>query len=229
MPLTTFAERHPFTTQIHDMNTAQTVAQKLLEIEAVMLNVAQPFTWTSGIKSPIYCDNRRVLSYPEARNLVKESLATVAQAAFAEFDMVAGVATAGVPHGALVADILGLPYIYVRDKSKGHGLRNLIEGHVKGGERVLVVEDLISTGGSSIKAVEAIRERGCEVVGVVAIFDYGFDKSRDAFAAADCPYATLSNYHVLIEEAVAMNYVQASDVATLQEWRKAPEAWQPVG
>ncbi|MGB0861670.1 MAG: orotate phosphoribosyltransferase [Saprospiraceae bacterium] len=210
------------------MNVAAEVAKQLLEVEAVLLSPLQPFLWTSGIQSPIYCDNRKVLSYPKARTIVKDALAAEAKAAFGDFDMVAGVATAGIPHGALVADALGLPYVYVRSRSKVHGLKNLVEGHLVGNEKVLVVEDLISTGGSAIRVVEALRERGCEVAGTIAIFNYGFEKAKLAFEKANCPYTTLSNYHVLLEEALKMKYIREEDMDILKKWRENPEAWSPA-
>lgn len=209
------------------MNIAAEVAQRLLQIKAIKLNLQNPFTWASGIKSPIYCDNRVALSYPKVREFLKRSLAEKARE-FSDFDAVSGVATAGIAHGTLVADALGLPFSYVRSKAKAHGRQNLIEGELKGTEKVLVVEDLISTGGSCLKAVEAIRERGCEVVGVLAIFQYGFAKAEKAFAEANCPYKTLSNYNILIEEAVKANYVKASDLALLKEWSKDPNKWMMV-
>jgi orotate phosphoribosyltransferase len=205
---------------------ASEVAKRLLEIDAVMLSPLQPFLWTSGIKSPIYCDNRKVLSYVEQRNFIKDALVEKSKTKFGDFDMVAGVATAGIPHGALVADALGLPYVYVRSRSKVHGLRNLIEGHLNGGEKVLVVEDLFSTGGSAVKVVEALQERGCEVVGTIAIFTYGFNKVNDAFRKVNCPFTALSNYDALLEEALKMNYIREEDMDTLKQWRKSPETWE---
>lgn len=207
------------------MNTAREIANQLLEIEAVLLSPTQPFLWTSGIKSPIYCDNRKVLSYPATREIVKKALVEKAKVAFEEFDVVAGVATAGIAHGALIADAMGLPYIYIRSQSKGHGLQNLIEGHINGGEKVLVVEDLISTGKSSIKAVEAVREAGCDVIGVISIFNYGFDKAVEAFDKAACPFYSLSNYEVLIEEALMKNYIREEDLEALKKWRQNPSEW----
>ncbi len=204
---------------------AAEVAKKLLEIDAVMLSPLQPFLWTSGIKSPIYCDNRKVLSYVEQRNFIKNALVQQSKAEFEDFDIVAGVATAGIPHGALVADALGLPYVYVRSRSKIHGLRNLIEGEIKGTEKVLVVEDLFSTGGSAVKVVEALKERGCEVIGTIAIFNYGFPKVKAAFDKVNCPFTSLSNYDVLIEEALKMKYVRPEDMDTLKQWRENPESW----
>jgi len=205
--------------KIYTLNRAATVAQKLLQIKAIKLSPQSPFTWASGIQSPIYCDNRIILSYPEVRNYIKQALASCAQE-FDNFDKVAGVATAGIAHGALLADALNLPFVYVRSKAKGHGRKNLIEGELKGTERVLVVEDLISTGGSALKAVEAVKETGASVVGVLAIFSYGFTKAQLAFDAADCPFKTLSNYSVLINEALKTNYVQENDVQLLTDWLK---------
>ncbi|MBL7818401.1 MAG: orotate phosphoribosyltransferase [Saprospiraceae bacterium] len=206
------------------MNTANEVAEKLLQINAVKLSPQNPFTWASGIKSPIYCDNRLVLSYPSVRSFVVDAF--VAQSSqFAPFDIVAGVATAGIPHGALLADRLEKPFIYVREKAKSHGRQNQIEGNVWSGAKVLVIEDLISTGGSSLKAVETLREVGCEVVGILAIFSYGFQKATDVFAEANCPFDTLSNYDALLKKAIEMNYIAANDLETLQNWRISPSTW----
>ena len=199
------------------MNRAAAVAQKLLQIKAIKLSPQSPFTWASGIQSPIYCDNRMILSYPIVRNYIKNALAECAQE-FDQFDKVAGVATAGIAHGALLADALDLPFVYVRSKAKGHGRQNLIEGELTGTERVLVVEDLISTGGSSLKAVEAVRATGATVVGVIAIFSYSFSKAAKAFAEANCPIKTLSNYPILIKEALKTNYIQEKDVQLLKDW-----------
>ena len=200
------------------MNIAAQVAQQLLQIKAIKLSPQNPFTWASGIKSPIYCDNRIVLSHPVARNIVKEALVKKALQ-FGKFDVIAGVATAGIPHGALLADAMNMPFIYVRSKAKEHGRQNLIEGEIKGGERVLVIEDLISTGGSSVKAIESVREAGCEVVGALAIFSYGFEKAKRTFDAANCKFDTLSNYDAMIHEAIASGYVTEADVEMLQEFR----------
>ena len=204
------------------MNRAATVAQKLLQIKAIKLSPQSPFTWASGIQSPIYCDNRIILSYPTVRNYIKQALADCAQE-FDDFDKVAGVATAGIAHGALLADALNAPFVYVRSKAKGHGRKNLIEGELKGTERVLIVEDLISTGGSALKAVEAVRATGATVVGVLAIFSYGFAKAEKAFEAANCPFKTLSNYSILINEALETNYIQKKDVQLLTEWLKGSD------
>lgn len=206
-------------------NIAATIAQKLLEVKAIQLSPTKPFTWASGILSPIYCDNRISLSYPEIRNFIKDSLAQKASQ-FGDFDVVAGVATAGIPHGALVADVLQKPFIYVRSKPKGHGMQNLIEGEIPTGKKVLVVEDLISTGGSSVKAVNALKETGAEVVGTIAIFTYGFEKAKATFEKASCPFDTLSNYDVLLEEAVRMKYISSEMLNTLQAWKNAPSEWK---
>lgn len=208
-------------------NIAATVARKLLEIKAIQLSPEKPFTWASGILSPIYCDNRKSLSYPEVRNYIKNSLAEISQQ-FGEFDVVAGVATAGIPHGAYVADVLQKPFIYVRSKAKGHGMQNLIEGEIPDGKKVLVVEDLISTGGSSVKAVNALKDVGAEVVGTIAIFTYGFEKAVKTFEAAGCPFDTLSNYDVLLEEALKMEYISEEMLATLQSWKNSPSTWKGI-
>lgn len=206
------------------MNIANEVAERLLQINAVKLNPQNPFTWASGIKSPIYCDNRLVLSFPAVRSFVIQAFVEKTLA-FEPFDIVAGVATAGIPHGALLADRLGKPFIYVREKAKSHGRQNQIEGNIWEGAKVLLIEDLISTGGSSLKAVETLREAGCEVVGVLAIFSYGFQKAEDVFNAADCPFDTLSNYNVLVEKAMDMQYISPNDLETLQDWRISPSTW----
>ena len=206
------------------MKLAKKVAEKLLQINAVKLNPQNPFTWASGIKSPIYCDNRLTLSFPEVRNtIIKGFVKQSGQ--FEPFDIVAGVATAGIPHGVLLADRLKKPFIYIREKAKSHGRQNQIEGILPEGARVLVIEDLISTGGSSIKAVEAVREAGGVVVGVLAIFSYGFEKAITTFKNADCPFDTLSNYDVLITQAIENQYVKPEELETLKSWRLSPETW----
>lgn len=206
------------------MSQAETVAQHLLQINAIKLSPQKPFTWASGLKSPIYCDNRTILSYPVIRRQVIDAFAKKAEA-FRPFNLVAGVATAGIAHGALLAEKLELPFIYVRSKAKSHGRQNQIEGVLPENARVLVIEDLISTGGSSLKAVEALREAGATVAGVLAIFSYGFDEAEKAFQAADCPFATLSHYDALLTEAIRSGFIKESDRALLQEWRKAPKKW----
>jgi orotate phosphoribosyltransferase len=200
------------------LNIASEVAKKLLQIKAIKLSPQKPFTWASGILSPIYCDNRIVLSHPEIRDYIKACLAEKTKE-FGEIDAVAGVATAGIAHGALLADTLNLPFAYVRSKAKAHGRQNTIEGELKGTEKVLMVEDLISTGGSSLAAVEAVRNRGCTVVGVLAIFSYNFEKAARAFENANCKLATLSNYDILIREALASKYINLNDVDLLTTWR----------
>ena len=200
------------------------VARELLRIKAVKLSPQTPFTWASGILSPIYCDNRIILSYPSARDIIKNAFVEISQTF--DFEVVAGVATAGIPHGALLADAIGKPFIYVRDKAKGHGRQNQIEGEVQAGQKVLVIEDLISTGGSSIKAVHALKEIGCEVVGTLAIFSYLFEEATAIFQAENVPLSTLSNYDILLEEAAALQYITENDLETLRAWRKNPKEWQ---
>ncbi len=200
------------------------VARHLLEIKAVKLAPNQPFTWASGMLSPIYCDNRVALSHPAVRTFLKNCLAEKSQI-FGTFEVVAGVATAGIPHGALLADVLEKPFVYVRSGAKDHGRRNQIEGELQPGQRVLVVEDLISTGGSCLLAVDALRDAGADVVGVLAIFQYGFDKADRAFAEKGIEFQTLTNYDALVEEAVKSGYVSESDLNTLKKWRENPDAW----
>ena len=200
-------------------------AEKLLKIKAIKLQPDNPFTWASGWKSPFYCDNRKTLSYPALRNFVKLELSRLVMENFPDCDAIAGVATGAIPQGALVADELNLPFVYVRSKPKDHGLENLIEGELRPGMRVVVVEDLISTGGSSLKACEAIRRDGCEVVGMVASYTYGFDVAKEAFRAANVELLTLTNYEAVVETAVATGYIRPEDVAVLHEWRKDPAHW----
>lgn len=209
------------------MSIASNIASKLLQINAIKLSPQNPFTWASGIKSPIYCDNRMVLSYPEIRKTVIDGFVEKAKA-FGDIDVVVGVATAGIPHGALVAEAMGLPFIYVRSKAKGHGRQNQIEGKVNAGDKALVIEDLISTGGSVLKAVDALREENIEVSGVMAIFTYGFEKAVKAFEEADCPFTTLSNYDAMLEEAAKESYIADEQKTVLQDWRKAPEQWKGI-
>ncbi len=206
------------------MNLNQEIAKSLLQINAVKLSPQNPFTWASGIKSPIYCDNRITLSFPIVRNLIINGFVEKSKA-YEPFDIVAGVATAGIPHGALLADRLEKPFIYVREKAKSHGRQNQIEGLITEGARVLVIEDLISTGGSSLKAVETLREAGCVVVGILAIFTYGFEKASTVFKEANCPFDTLSDYDTLIAQAIDNQYVMPEELATLSAWRLSPETW----
>ncbi|MBP3535096.1 MAG: orotate phosphoribosyltransferase [Muribaculaceae bacterium] len=201
------------------------LAEKLLKVSAIKLQPNNPFTWASGWNSPIYTDNRITLSYPEVRSFIKVELCRVIEERFPEANCVAGVATGAIAQGALVADTLGLPYVYVRSSPKDHGLENLIEGNLVPGKKVVVVEDLISTGGSSLKAVQAIRNAGCEVVGMVAMFSYGFPVAQKAFRDADVELVTLSNYNAMLEAALATNYIREEDLETLREWRKDPSVW----
>lgn len=203
------------------------VAEKLLAIKALKLQPNNPFTWASGWKSPIYCDNRKTLSYTDVRSLIKIELCRTILENFQGIDAIAGVATGAIAQGALVADALGLPFVYVRSAPKDHGLENLIEGDLRPGQRVVVIEDLISTGGSSLKAVEAIRKNGCEVAGMVAIFSYQFPIAQQKFEEADVRLITLSNYEAVLEEAVATDFIRPEDMETLKEWRKDPAAWNP--
>lgn len=206
--------------------TATSVAEKLLEIEAIKLNYKNPFTWSSGWKSPIYCDNRLSLSYPVIRTYIKEALAKVIKNNFGEADYVAGVATAGIAQGALVADLLGLPYVYVRPKPKEHGMGNQIEGRIEKGKKVVLVEDLISTGGSSLKAASALKEAGCKVIGMVAIFTYGFDVADDNFDKAKIPLICLSDFTALLKAAVQMKYLNEDQLIHVKSWRLDPANWK---
>ncbi len=203
------------------------VAEKLLKISAIKLQPEIPFVWASGWNSPIYTDNRKTLSYPELRSFIKVELCRIIMENFEKPDAIAGVATGAIAQGVLVADNLGLPYVYVRSTPKDHGLENLIEGNLNPGQKVVVIEDLISTGGSSLKAVEAIRNAGCEVIGMVAIFTYGFPISVKRFAEAGVKLITLSNYNSMLEAAVESEYIKPSDLETLKEWRKDPANWAP--
>jgi orotate phosphoribosyltransferase len=204
---------------------SETIAKQLLQIKAIKLQPANPFTWASGWKSPIYCDNRKTLSYPEVRAYIKTKFAALVNEMYPDADVVAGVATGAIAQGALVADELKKPFVYVRSAPKGHGMENLIEGEIAPGKKVVVIEDLISTGGSSLKAVDALRAAGCEVVGMLAIFTYGFQTAVDNFAAKNVKIDTLSNYQRLIEVAVESGYVSAEDVKTLSSWRNDPASW----
>lgn len=201
------------------------LAEKLLSISAIKLQPDNPFTWASGWNSPIYTDNRKTLSYPSVRSFIKIELARVISETFPEVECIAGVATGAIAQGALVADELDLPYVYVRSTPKDHGLENLIEGTVKLGQKVVVIEDLVSTGKSSLKAVEALRAAGCEVVGMVALFTYQFPQAVEAFKKADVRLITLSNYTAMLEAALNINYIQPADVETLKEWRTDPANW----
>jgi len=202
------------------------IAEKLLKIKAVKLQPNNPFVWASGWNSPIYCDNRKTLSYPQIRNYIKIELSRLILEMYPEVEVIAGVATGAIAQGALVADALGLPFVYIRPTPKDHGLENMIEGDLRPKQKVVVIEDLISTGGSSLKAVEAIRKDGSEVLGMVAIFTYGFPVAEQKFKAAKVKLTTLCSYNAVLGEALATNYISASDIETLQEWRQNPSTWK---
>lgn len=200
-------------------------AQKLLDIKAIKLQPNKPFTWASGWKSPFYCDNRKTLSFPKLRNFVKLELCHAIMEHFPEAEAVAGVATGAIAQGALVAEELGMPFVYVRPKPKDHGMQNLIEGELEPAAKVVVVEDLISTGGSSLKAVEALRQYGCQVVGMVASYTYGFPVAEQAFQEADVRLITLTDYEHVVAQALKTGYIKDQDVEVLNEWRKNPSQW----
>lgn len=206
------------------MDLSRTLARHLLQIKAIKLSPQSPFTWASGRRAPIYCDNRIILSHPEVRDFVQQSFEKVSSQ-FAAFGGVAGVATAGIAHGALLADRLSLPYLYVRSQPKSHGRQNLIEGELSIGMHYLVVEDLISTGGSSLEAVAALRSAGAEVAGVLAIFTYGFAEAEQAFRDASCPWRALCHYDDLVSEAIDTGYVTAEARRMLEDWRRDPLGW----
>lgn len=201
------------------------IAKKLLEINAVALRPQEPFTWTSGLRSPIYCDNRLTLSYPEVRREIADGLQKLIKENFGEVEVVAGTATAGIPHAAWVSELMDLPMCYVRSKAKGHGKGNQIEGKVQPGQKVVVVEDLISTGGSVITAVQALREAGCDVLGVVSIFTYGLEKGKTAFAAEGIVSCSLTDFPALVEVAIDKGYIGVDDQESLLDWSKNPGEW----
>jgi orotate phosphoribosyltransferase len=210
---------------MNQQDRALKVAEFLLQIEAIKLNPENPFTWASGLRSPIYCDNRKTLSYPDVRAFIRDAFAATIRESFSNAEVIAGVATGGIAIGALVAEALNLPFIYVRSEAKKHGLGNQVEGVLHAKQRVVVIEDLISTGSSSLKAVEALREADADIVGMVAIFTYGFEKAADRFAEATCQVQTLSNYDSLLQQATHSGYITASQQATLTNWKSNPEAW----
>ncbi|BCJ86035.1 orotate phosphoribosyltransferase [Effusibacillus dendaii] len=208
------------------MNTiAHTIAHMLLQIGAVTLRPQQPFTWTSGIKSPIYCDNRLTMAFPQVRDLIAAEFSNRINCEWGLVDVIAGTATAGIPHAAFVAQKMCLPMAYIRSSAKGHGKENMIEGLIRPGQRVVVIEDLISTGGSSVKAAQAVRDAGAEVVGVAAIFTYGFEKATQTFADAGIPLRTLTSYDTLLEIAVEKGYIRQEELNLLAAWRTNPENW----
>ena len=206
-------------------DTAAKVGEFLLDAKAVILRPEEPFTWASGWKSPIYCDNRKTLSYPAARTFIRNAMVEAIQQQFGTPDVIAGVASGGIAQGALVAQEMELPFIYIRSKAKGHGLTNAIEGAYEADQKVVVIEDLVSTGGSSLKAVEALRAAGCEVVGMIAIFTYGFQLAEDNFANANVELVTLSDYNNMVQLAVSRGTISEADVTSLAEWRNAPHQW----
>lgn len=206
--------------------TEQAVAGFLLQIKAIMLNVQQPFTWASGLKSPIYCDNRITLSYPLVRTYIKEQFVNMIRKRFGSADLIAGVATGGIAHGALVAQELGLPFAYVRSEKKSHGLTNQVEGRVEKNQSVIVIEDLVSTGGSSLNAVKALRSTGAEVLGMCAIFTYGLQVAADNFEKEDCLLYTLTDFDNLVEKAVSQQYIDQSELESLVRWQRNPGDWK---
>jgi len=207
---------------------ARAISLELLDVGAIQIRSTKPFTWASGWKSPIYCDNRLSLSFPETRTIIKHYLADVIRATYPQADAIAGVATAGIPQGALVAESLDLPFMYVRSKPKGHGMENLVEGELKKGQKVVLVEDLVSTGGSSIKAAEAIKSAGASVLGMAAIFTYGFNIAHENFKNANIDLICLSDYPHLLEEALAKKIIQKDELETLNKWRENPSEWRPA-
>jgi len=206
-------------------DTAIKVAESLLQIKAIKLQPDDPFTWASGWKSPIYCDNRISLSYPRIRTFIRQELVKLIEDKFGRPDLIAGVATAAIAQGALVSEAMGLPFVYVRSSAKDHGRKNTIEGEVKEGQTAVVIEDLVSTGGSSLKAVEELKANGVIVKGLVSIFSYGFDNATQSFKKAGCPFYCLSNYDVLIKTALANGYVQQDDLKLLKSWKESPSTW----
>jgi orotate phosphoribosyltransferase len=206
-------------------NCAKKTAEYLLQIKAIKLQPSNPFTWASGWRSPIYCDNRKTLSFPVVRSFIRDSFAETIKEYYPDAELVAGVATGAIAHGVLAAEKLGLPFIYVRSEAKEHGLGNQIEGYFEPGQKVIVIEDLISTGGSSLGAVKALRDSGCHLLGMAAIFTYEFKKAADGFKAAECELHTLSNYSTLISAAVESGYINKQDIDTLKQWRMDPANW----
>ena len=207
------------------MSIEKNVAKHLLEIEAVKLSPEKPFTWASGWKSPIYCDNRKILSYPVIRKEICEYMKCVIENRYSDVEIIAGIATGAIAYGALVAEMLNKPFIYVRSAAKDHGLQNQVEGILPQGAKVVVIEDLVSTGGSSLAAVDALQKKGAIIEGTIAIFSYNFDKARKGFENANVELITLSNYDALLDEAVASNYISSDDVEMLREWRYSPDTW----
>ena len=211
---------------IYNIDIAKKVAKSLLQINAIILQPKEPFTWASGWKSPIYCDNRRTLSFPEIRTFIRQSLAKIVTDHYKGANIIAGVATGGIPHGALVAEELGLPFIYVRSTAKDHGRQNKVEGYFDEGQSVILIEDLISTGKSSLEAVKALRDVGLNVKGLASIFSYGLETAKINFNESNCDYISLCDYDTLLEEALKTNYVTESEIPILKEWRENPSKWK---
>jgi len=206
-------------------DTALKTAEFLLQIKAIKLEPNKPFTWASGWKSPIYCDNRITLSYPKVRTFIRQSLVKAIEDKYGKPDVIAGVATAAIAQGALVAEAMGLPFVYVRSAPKDHGMENLIEGELKPGQTVVVIEDLISTGGSSLKAVNALNEAGAKVKGMISVFSYGFKVAEENFKKAKCAVHSLCTYDTLVDKALETNYITRNEIKTLKAWRDAPDVW----
>ena len=211
---------------IYDIDIAKQVAKSLLQINAIILQPNNPFKWAAGWNSPIYCDNRKTLSYPEIRTYIKQGLAAIVKNHYKGANVIAGVATAGIPHGALVAEELGLPFIYVRSKAKEHGKQNQIEGYFEEGQSVILVEDLISSGKSSLDSAQVLKDAGMNVKGMVSIFTYGFDAAAENFKKAECEYVSLCDYSTLLPIAKEQQYVEESDLSILNEWRDNPAIWK---
>ena len=211
---------------IYNLDIAKQVAKSLLQINAIILQPNNPFKWAAGWNSPIYCDNRKTLSYPEIRNYIRQGLVAVIKNHYKGANVIAGVATAGIPHGVLVAEELGLPFIYVRAKAKEHGKQNQIEGYFEKGQSVILVEDLISSGKSSLEAASALKEVGMKVKGMVSIFTYGFDTAAENFKNANCEYISLCDYNTLLPEAIKQKYIDKEDLAILKQWRENPSNWK---
>jgi len=212
---------------ILNTQSAIKIAESLLQIKAIKLNPTTPFQWASGWNSPIYCDNRKTLSYPPVRTYIRQQFVEAINERYPNVEAIAGVATGGIALGALVAEAMGLPFAYVRSASKGHGMQNMIEGDIYANQKIVVIEDLISTGGSSLKAVTALREHGCDILGMVAIFTYGFDVAEKNFEENKCDLVTLSDYDSMLTAAVSADYVSETDLNSLSEWRKSPNTWSP--
>jgi orotate phosphoribosyltransferase len=210
---------------VYNKETARAISEYLLQIKAVRLSVNEPFTWASGLKSPIYCDNRKTLSFPKIRTFIRQQFVEMIGDLFGSVDLIAGVATGAIAHGVLVAHELGLPFVYVRSSEKKHGLENKIEGTFESGQSVVVIEDLVSTGKSSLNAVEALRAGGCEVKGMLAIFSYNLNIAAENFKKSKCKLFTLADYNELVNQAVENNYISDKDLKSLKKWRENPEKW----